>query len=165
MFVSEDLEQFRNKLPALQAYIEKFDKRNVLELDAYWAPSVIYKRVYDFLQTCGITHVPIPVQILKALDRKYSSEMGEFLGEDDDSEAPCPDSSAEDDIDWESAYKAVSIRGLVDPRFRWRISRWQNYCPVALKYGRSIIGQPELATAFLDKVCSQFYNIYFSISL
>lgn len=43
LFVNDDLELFRDKLPVLQAYVEKFDKRNVLELDAYWAPSVILK--------------------------------------------------------------------------------------------------------------------------
>lgn len=43
VLVNDDLEQFRLNLPALQAYVETFDKRNVLELDAYWAPSVIYR--------------------------------------------------------------------------------------------------------------------------
>jgi len=43
VLVNDDLEQFRYNLPALQAYVENFDKRKVLEIDAYWAPSVIFK--------------------------------------------------------------------------------------------------------------------------
>lgn len=43
IFVNDDLELFRNKLSAMQSYVERFDKRKVLELDAYWAPSVILK--------------------------------------------------------------------------------------------------------------------------
>ena len=73
-------------------------------------------------------------------DQYYDSdEFGE--------EAPClplPE-IVPPEVDWDAAFRAVATRNRVDPRFRWRISRWKNLCPVALKNGNSVVGKPELA--------------------
>jgi hypothetical protein len=62
------------------------------------------------------------MQILRPLDlpvfNRNENNLGEFLGEDDDSEAPCPGDEPPPEIDWDSAMRACSIRGVVDPRFR-----------------------------------------------
>lgn len=89
-------------------------------------------------------------------DDEDDDDDEEDEGEDKDKEDPASEDVCEEeqaaDIDWVAAMRAVCVRGLVDPRFRWRISRWQNLCPVALKLGRSVPGQPEMSVSFLDKV-------------
>jgi hypothetical protein len=55
LLVNDDLEKFRMHLPDLQAYIEKFDKRKVLELDAYWAPSTLFRVSLMFVETNPIS--------------------------------------------------------------------------------------------------------------
>lgn len=184
IIVSDDLDSFRFNIGELQDYVSKFDKRKVLEVDAYWAPTVIFRRVWEFCEAIGVQPTPVPVQIMRPLSMLYykkrmgSEDAGEGDDDDDDSDDDDDDDKERDgeegddvtkgneateeicdddeeqpaDIDWTSAMRAVAVRGLVDPRFRWRISRWQNFCPVALKLGRSVVGQPELSVSFMDKV-------------
>jgi len=68
----------------------------------------------------GVCPVSIPTQIMRVLEMPAfkASDSGEFWGEDDDSEAPCPDDEPVPEIDWEAVIRVVSVRGLVDPRFR-----------------------------------------------
>lgn len=42
VIVSDDLESFRYNFQDLQEYVNGFDKRKVVELDSYWAPTVIF---------------------------------------------------------------------------------------------------------------------------
>ncbi|NWI93918.1 KAD9 kinase, partial [Pitta sordida] len=49
-------------------------------------------------------------------------------------------------------FRALSSYNLMAPRFRWRRSRWGQACPVALKEGDMVMGNPDLAVSFLGKI-------------
>ncbi|NXO30773.1 KAD9 kinase, partial [Cisticola juncidis] len=49
-------------------------------------------------------------------------------------------------------FRALSSCKLVAPRYRWRRSRWGQVCPVALKEGDIVMGNPEFAVSFLGKM-------------
>ncbi|NWW04148.1 KAD9 kinase, partial [Oreocharis arfaki] len=48
--------------------------------------------------------------------------------------------------------RALSSCKLIAPRYRWRRSRWGQVCPVALKEGDIVMGNPEFAVSFLGKM-------------
>ncbi|NXO40482.1 KAD9 kinase, partial [Locustella ochotensis] len=48
--------------------------------------------------------------------------------------------------------RALSSYKLIAPRYRWRRSRWGQVCPVALKEGDIVMGNPEFAVSFLGKM-------------
>ncbi|NXI82025.1 KAD9 kinase, partial [Rhipidura dahli] len=48
--------------------------------------------------------------------------------------------------------RALSSSKLLAPRYRWRRSRWGQVCPVALKEGDIVMGNPEFAVSFLGKM-------------
>ncbi|NWV03779.1 KAD9 kinase, partial [Ptilonorhynchus violaceus] len=49
-------------------------------------------------------------------------------------------------------FRALSSYNLIAPRYRWRRSRWGQACPVALKEGDIVMGNPEFAVSFLGKM-------------
>ncbi|NWV23991.1 KAD9 kinase, partial [Origma solitaria] len=49
-------------------------------------------------------------------------------------------------------FQALSSYELIAPRYRWRRSRWGQVCPVALKEGDIVMGNPEFAVSFLGKM-------------
>ncbi|NXO65846.1 KAD9 kinase, partial [Phainopepla nitens] len=49
-------------------------------------------------------------------------------------------------------FRALSSYKLIAPRYRWRRSRWGQVCPVALKGGDIVMGDPEFAVSFLGKM-------------
>ncbi|NWU44090.1 KAD9 kinase, partial [Hylia prasina] len=49
-------------------------------------------------------------------------------------------------------FRALSSYKLIAPRYRWRRSRWGQLCPVALKEGDIVMGNPEFAVSFLGKM-------------
>ncbi|NXE88653.1 KAD9 kinase, partial [Menura novaehollandiae] len=49
-------------------------------------------------------------------------------------------------------FRALSSYNLIAPRYRWRRSRWGQACPVALKEGNIVMGNPEFAVSFLGKM-------------
>ncbi|NWW00081.1 KAD9 kinase, partial [Machaerirhynchus nigripectus] len=52
----------------------------------------------------------------------------------------------------EELLRALSSYKLIAPRYRWRRSRWGQVCPVALKEGNIVMGNPEFAVSFLGKM-------------
>ncbi|NXK62153.1 KAD9 kinase, partial [Sylvietta virens] len=48
--------------------------------------------------------------------------------------------------------RALSSYKLIAPRYRWRRSRWGQVCPVALKEGDIVMGNPQFAVSFLGKM-------------
>ncbi|KFP23786.1 Adenylate kinase 9, partial [Colius striatus] len=48
--------------------------------------------------------------------------------------------------------RVLSSLKLIAPRYRWRRSRWGQACPVALKEGDIVMGNPDLAVSFLGKM-------------
>ncbi|KGM00334.1 Adenylate kinase 9, partial [Charadrius vociferus] len=49
-------------------------------------------------------------------------------------------------------FRVLSSYELIAHRYRWRRSRWGQACPVALKEGDIIMGNPDLAVSFLGKM-------------
>ncbi|XP_071404991.1 adenylate kinase 9 isoform X3 [Pithys albifrons albifrons] len=49
-------------------------------------------------------------------------------------------------------FRVLSSYSLIAPRYRWRRSRWGQACPVALKKGDIVMGNPDLAVSFLGKM-------------
>ncbi|XP_062488517.1 adenylate kinase 9 [Pezoporus occidentalis] len=49
-------------------------------------------------------------------------------------------------------FRVLSSYQLIAHRYRWRRSRWGKACPVALKKGDIVIGNPDLAVSFLGKM-------------
>ncbi|NXX91006.1 KAD9 kinase, partial [Centropus bengalensis] len=49
-------------------------------------------------------------------------------------------------------FRALSSYKRIAPRCRWRRSRWGKACPVALKEGDIVMGNPDLAVSFLGKM-------------
>ncbi|NXM77073.1 KAD9 kinase, partial [Serilophus lunatus] len=49
-------------------------------------------------------------------------------------------------------FRVLSSCNLIAPRYRWRRSRWGQTCPVALKEGDIVMGNPDLAVSFLGKM-------------
>ncbi|NXN79903.1 KAD9 kinase, partial [Bombycilla garrulus] len=49
-------------------------------------------------------------------------------------------------------FRALSSYKMIAPRYRWRRSRWGQMCPVALKEGNIVMGDPEFAVSFLGKM-------------
>ncbi|NWX78395.1 KAD9 kinase, partial [Alca torda] len=48
--------------------------------------------------------------------------------------------------------RVLSSYELIAHRYRWRRSRWGQACPVALKEGDIVMGNPDLAVSFLGKM-------------
>uniref|UniRef100_A0A8C3KGY0 Adenylate kinase 9 n=1 Tax=Calidris pygmaea TaxID=425635 RepID=A0A8C3KGY0_9CHAR len=49
-------------------------------------------------------------------------------------------------------FRVLSSCALIARRYRWRRSRWGQACPVALKEGDIVMGNPDLAVSFLGKM-------------
>ncbi|NXJ43302.1 KAD9 kinase, partial [Ciconia maguari] len=49
-------------------------------------------------------------------------------------------------------FRVLSSYKLIAHRYRWRRSRWGQACPVALKEGDIVMGNPDLAVSFLGKM-------------
>ncbi|NXB65819.1 KAD9 kinase, partial [Struthidea cinerea] len=49
-------------------------------------------------------------------------------------------------------FRVLSSYKRIAPRYRWRRSRWGQVCPVALKEGDIVMGNPEFAVSFLGKM-------------
>ncbi|NWQ87082.1 KAD9 kinase, partial [Burhinus bistriatus] len=49
-------------------------------------------------------------------------------------------------------FRVLSSYELIAHRYRWRRSRWGQACPVALKEGDIVMGNPDLAVSFLGKM-------------
>ncbi|NXX39390.1 KAD9 kinase, partial [Tricholaema leucomelas] len=53
-------------------------------------------------------------------------------------------------------FRVLSSYKLIAPRYRWRRSRWGQACPVALKEGDILMGDPDLAVRL-----AEFYTLYY----
>ncbi|XP_039603846.1 adenylate kinase 9 isoform X2 [Polypterus senegalus] len=57
-----------------------------------------------------------------------------------------------DEIDTDELLRTLTGTNTVAPGYRWRRSRWNTSCPVALKEGTIKSGKQEFAVGFIDKV-------------
>jgi len=111
--VNVSLQKWRENLDFVQHYVDAIDKRNVLQLNAYWAPSFLKRHVWEYLQAAGALPAPEPRQLYLPL-KVPEVEVIEW-GEDgpcEDFEEPVPE------YNWSEVFKTVSKTGVIDPRFR-----------------------------------------------
>ena len=55
------------------------------------------------------------------------------------------DEELPEDMETDELLRALAAKEMVAPRYRWRRSRWQRFCPVALAEGNLKQGKPEFA--------------------
>ncbi|XP_028996681.1 adenylate kinase 9 [Betta splendens] len=116
-------------LRPLEDYMTEHNPLYLLELDGNNTPDELLLSVMSRLGSMAIKRVSIPILLHQA----------------DDEELP-------EDIDSEELVRMMCSTRVVAPGFRWRRSRWGQTCPVALKEGRVIQGQPRFCVGFQDKL-------------
>jgi len=62
-------------------------------------------------------------------------------------EAEAEEESVPDDMDTDDLFRSLGGKRAPSSRFRWRRSRWQRCCPVALTEGDLLPGRADLAVA------------------
>lgn len=74
--------------------------------------------------------------------------------------AAAPDNSEPDD----ELFRSLGGKLAPHPRFRWRRSKWQRVCPVALAQGNILPGRADLAVGYLLCLFLCLCCSYFRIS-
>ncbi|XP_034436680.1 adenylate kinase 9-like [Hippoglossus hippoglossus] len=115
-------------LKPLEDYMAAHNPLYRMELDGNNTPEELHSYVMSRLGSLGIKRVSIPILLHQAdEDLPEEADTGDLL-------------------------RHMSSSKPVAPGFRWRRSRWGQTCPVALKEGRVVPGQPELSVSFQDKL-------------
>ncbi|XP_034999516.2 adenylate kinase 9 [Hippoglossus stenolepis] len=115
-------------LKPLEDYMAAHNPLYRMELDGNNTPEELHSYVMSRLGSLGIKRVSIPILLHQA------------------------DEDLPEEADTEELLRHMSSTNPVAPGFRWRRSRWGQTCPVALKEGRVVPGQPELSVSFQDKL-------------
>uniref|UniRef100_A0A8C5WHZ4 Adenylate kinase 9 n=1 Tax=Leptobrachium leishanense TaxID=445787 RepID=A0A8C5WHZ4_9ANUR len=105
------------------------DPQYLIELDGNKKPDELFRSVFSRLESLGLRHGAV----VMSLQGSEEEEVPE--GMDD-----------------EELLRTLSSFRIVAPRYRWRRSRWGQFCPVALKEGYIRKGLAEFAVSFLDKM-------------
>ncbi|NXG50221.1 KAD9 kinase, partial [Psilopogon haemacephalus] len=99
--------------------------------------------------------------ILRPLEDWMAEQDSQYLIELDGNQQPDDLSQASDTNSilcyccfnkQDELFRVLSSYKLIAPRYRWRRSRWGQACPVALKEGDIVMGNPDLAVSFLGKM-------------
>ncbi|KAM9382186.1 adenylate kinase 9 [Phaethornis superciliosus] len=115
-------------LRPLEDWMAEQDSQYLIELDGNEQPDGLFASLVAQLQSLGIPNgAPIT---------RLQSEEEETL----------------EGLKNDELFRALSSYKLIAPRYRWRRSRWGNACPVALKEGDIVMGNPQLAVSFLGKM-------------
>ncbi|XP_030303821.1 adenylate kinase 9 [Calypte anna] len=115
-------------LRPLEDWMAEQDSQYLIELDGNQQPDVLFASLVAQLQSLGIPNgAPIT---------RLDSEEEETL----------------ERLKSDELFRALSSYKLLAHRYRWRRSRWGNACPVALKEGDIVMGNPQLAVSFLGKM-------------
>ncbi|XP_060948025.1 adenylate kinase 9-like [Limanda limanda] len=115
-------------LKPLEDYMAAHNPLYRMELDGNNTPEELHSSVLSRLGSLAIKRVSIPILLHQA------------------------DEDLPEEADTEELLRHMSSTNPVAPGFRWRRSRWGSTCPVALKEGRMVPGQPELSVSFQDKL-------------
>ncbi|KAL2306581.1 hypothetical protein Nmel_004510 [Mimus melanotis] len=116
-------------LSPLEEFLAHHDCRYLIEVDGSQEADHVFEAVASRLES-------MDVQNAAPIIRLQSKEEEETLeGKQDD-----------------ELFRALSSCKLIAPRYRWRRSRWGQACPVALKEGDMVMGNPEFAVSFLGKM-------------
>ncbi|XP_023779691.1 adenylate kinase 9 isoform X1 [Cyanistes caeruleus] len=116
-------------LRPLEELLSDQDCRYLIEVDGSQEPDDVFEIVAGRLQSMDI-------QNAAPIIRLQSDQEEETL-----------EGKQKDEL-----LRALSSYKLMAPRYRWRRSRWGQVCPVALKEGDIVMGNPEFAVSFLGKM-------------
>ncbi|KAM8953015.1 adenylate kinase 9 [Pelodytes ibericus] len=105
------------------------DPQHLIELDGNKKPEELFGFVLSQLESLGLRHGAVVMRL-------QNTEEEESL----------------EGIDGEELLRTVSSYQIIAPRYRWRRSRWGQFCPISLKEGYIRKGLPEFAVSFLDKM-------------
>ncbi|KAH9524991.1 Adenylate kinase 9, partial [Bulinus truncatus] len=129
-YVADNINKYRNNmLKILEEYMADHDQQYLVELDGNESPLNIFKQLMQKLQTFAFR----PAAVVRRIWDSEEEDMPE-------------------DIEAEELMRTLTSKQMVAPRYRWRRSKWMNYCPVALWEGNILSGKPEYAVSFLDKM-------------
>ncbi|XP_076189503.1 adenylate kinase 9 isoform X2 [Aptenodytes patagonicus] len=115
-------------LHPLEDLMAEQDCQYLIELDGNQQPHDLFVSVVVRLQSLGVRN-GAPITRLQS----QQEEMLEGLENDE-------------------LFRVLSSYKLLAHRYRWRRSRWGQACPVALKEGDVLMGNPDLAVSFLGKM-------------
>ncbi|XP_054676516.1 adenylate kinase 9 isoform X2 [Grus americana] len=115
-------------LHPLEDLMAEQDCQYLIELDGNQQPDDLFVSVVVRLQSLGVRN-GAPITRLQS----QQEEMLEGLENDE-------------------LFRVLSSYKLIAHRYRWRRSRWGQACPVALKEGDIVMGNPDLAVSFLGKM-------------
>jgi hypothetical protein len=87
---------------------------------------------------CFVLRAAAVPQLLRDTPEGEEEEMGE------EEEQP-PSETPLEDADYEELLRTLGNRGVVGAKYKWRRSRWQGLCPVALSEGRLAQGKTQCA--------------------
>ncbi|NXL69689.1 KAD9 kinase, partial [Leptocoma aspasia] len=110
-------------LPHLEELLAYQDCRYVIEVDGSQQPDDVFE----------VSFKKSNIKAYVASDKNYTCNYCYFNKQDE-------------------LFRALSSYKLIAPRYRWRRSRWGQVCPVALKEGDIVMGNPEFAVSFLGKM-------------
>ncbi|XP_010281634.1 PREDICTED: adenylate kinase 9-like, partial [Phaethon lepturus] len=115
-------------LHPLEDLMAEQDCQYLIELDGNQQPDDLFVSVVVRLQSLGVRN-GAPITRLQS----QQEEMLERLENDE-------------------LFRVLSSYKLIARRYQWRRSRWGQACPVALKEGDIVMGNPDLAVSFLGKI-------------
>ncbi|XP_027755310.1 adenylate kinase 9 isoform X2 [Empidonax traillii] len=116
-------------LHPLEELMAQQDCQYLIEVDGNQQPDDLFESVVLQLQSMDVRNAA-------PITRLQSEQEEETLGEKKNDEL----------------FRVLSSYNLIAPRYRWRRSRWGQACPVALKEGDIVMGNPDFAVSFLGKM-------------
>ncbi|XP_032877861.1 adenylate kinase 9 [Amblyraja radiata] len=116
-------------LRPLEEYMADHDPQYLIELDGNRKPNELFMSIMYKLEFMGLQPTAT-TQIFH-----------------DDEEEEVPEENDEDDL-----FRSVAVLKRTAPGYRWRRSKWGRICPVSLYKGNFVLGKPQFAVSFLDKM-------------
>nr|XP_032603164.2 adenylate kinase 9 isoform X3 [Taeniopygia guttata] len=117
-------------LPPLEGLLAYQDCRYLIEVDGSQQPENVLETVVGRLESMEVQNAAPVIRLQSEQEEEETLE-----GKQND-----------------ELFRALSSYKLIAPRYRWRRSRWGQVCPVALKEGDIVMGNPEFAVSFLGKM-------------
>nr|XP_006820033.1 PREDICTED: adenylate kinase 9-like [Saccoglossus kowalevskii] len=116
-------------LRVLEDYMADHDQQYVIELDANKNANQLFKDLQTKLNTFSLRRAAVPIR----------------LHDPDGEDIP-------EDLETDELMRTLANNEIVAPRYRWRRSKWARACPVELQQGNVVMGKPEFAVSFLDRM-------------
>ncbi|XP_077977825.1 adenylate kinase 9-like isoform X2 [Glandiceps talaboti] len=128
--VDENIQTYKDMmLRVLEDYMADHDQQYVIEIDSNKNANQVFKDLQTKLNTFTLRRAAVPIR----------------LHDPDGEEIP-------EDLETDELMRTLAGNEMVAPRYRWRRGRWARACPVELQRGNVVMGKPEFAVSFLDKI-------------